>query len=178
MTSSSRVELVANAIRSADGLTSSETPPDADGTLVQTMVFVNTAEVARQLAGELVDLGIPTAEYHNMVPDPERQENLQKFRDHVVPVLVCTDQAARGLDLPTVRHVVQAEFALNVVQHLHRVGRASRAGVLGRATNLYDGRSKDLVDSILSDSSGQNKVDQSFSRRRGFRAKIKKQGRA
>ena len=173
---------MANAIRSADGLPASgealEGAQDTDASLVQTMVFVNTAEVARQLSSELLSHGIPTAEYHNMIPDAERQGNLQRFREHAVPVLVCTDHAARGLDLPTVRHVVQAEFALNVVQHLHRIGRASRAGVLGRATNLYDERSKDLVNSILSDSTGQNKVDQSFSRRRGFRAKIKKQGRA
>ena len=143
--------------------------------LAQTMVFVNTAEVAHQLSQELEELGIMTAQYHNLVIDKEKQDNLKRFRDSEVSVLVCTDHAARGLDLPNVRHVVQAEFALNVVQHLHRVGRASRAGVLGKATNIYDGRSRDLVNSILSDTSGQNNVENSFSRRRGFRSKIKKQ---
>lgn len=145
--------------------------------LVQTMVFVNTAEVARQISQGLQDRGIINCEYHNMILEAEKQNSLKRFRENEVPLLVCTDHAARGLDLPNVRHVVQAEFALNVVQHLHRVGRASRAGVQGKATNFYDSRSKDLVQSILSDSTGQNKVDQSFSRRRGFRAKLKKVAR-
>ena len=91
-------------------------------------------------------------------------------------VLVCTDHAARGLDLPNVHHVVQAEFALNVVNHLHRIGRASRAGALGRATNFYGPESRDLVASILSDVN-EKRIDQSFSRRRGFRGKLKKKSR-
>ena len=73
-------------------------------------------------------------------------------------------------------HVIQAEFALNVVSHLHRIGRASRAGNYGRATNFYDKSSKNLVNSILSDVV-DGKVDQSFSRRRGLRAKVKKENK-
>ena len=159
------------AFASCPGKTNVDIPKQ----LVQTMVFVNTAEIAHQLSHELEELGISTSQYHNLVIDKEKQDNLRRFRDNEVSVLVCTDHAARGLDLPNVRHVIQAEFALNVVQHLHRIGRASRAGVLGKATNIYDDRSKDLVNSILSDTSGQNNVENSFSRRRGFRSKIKKQ---
>ena len=186
--SSSRVGLVATAIRGVDDdgvadVQSSDVSASplikhhvaTSRPLVQTMVFVNTADVAHQLSQELEELGISTSQYHNLVTDKEKQDNLRRFRDNEVFVLVCTDHAARGLDLPNVRHVIQAEFALNVVQHLHRVGRASRAGVLGKATNIYDDRSKDLVNSILSDTSGQNNVENSFSRRRGFRSKIKKQ---
>ena len=95
-------------------------------------------------------------------------------QDGSLRILVCTDYASRGLDLPFVKHVVQAQFASNVVQHMHRIGRASRAGSYGRATNLYGSNSIDLVNSILSDNNDKN-VDQSFSRRRGFRNKLKKQ---
>ena len=52
----------------------------------------------------------------------------QENADLTWPLLVCTDSAARGLDIAAVGHVIQAEFALNVVQHVHRIGRASRAG--------------------------------------------------
>ena len=138
-----------------------------------TMVFVNTAEVAMDLAGALRRKNIACAEFHKLQMASDKQEGLQSFRDQVVKVLVCTDHAARGLDLPYVKHVIQAEFALNVVQHLHRVGRASRAGALGRATNIVDDRSSELVRSILSEAETKS-VDQSFSRRRGFRNKIKK----
>lgn len=138
-----------------------------------TMIFANTAERASQLAAELRDAGTECLEFHKLLSSSEKEENLERFRAGAVPVLVCTDHAARGLDLPNVRHVIQAEFALNVVQHLHRVGRASRAGALGTATNIYDRTSSELVDSIQSEGDFGS-VDQSFSRRRGFRQKIRK----
>ena len=83
------------------------------------------------------------------------------------------------------RHVIQAEFALNVVAHQHRIGRASRAGGFGYATNFYSESAEALVESILSTrgdesanaAGSSNSVQQAFSRRRGFRAKIKKQKR-
>lgn len=92
----------------------------------------------------------------------------------------------RGLDLPSVEHVIQAEFALNVVQHLHRNGRASRAGKKGRATMIFDDSAMDLVQSIVSGGSGaegegegvrdgdgeSGRIDASFSRRRGFRKNV------
>ena len=51
------------------------------------------------------------------------------FKEGKCSVIICTDIAARGWDLSHVRHVIQAEFALNIVQHLHRIGRCSRGGV-------------------------------------------------
>ncbi len=67
------------------------------------------------------------------------------------------------------------EFAPNVVQHLHRIGRAVRAGREGRAVNLFDLGSADLVESLRL--AGDASLDRSFSRQRGFRKKIKKYGR-
>lgn len=141
---------------------------------IQTMVFVNTAKETALLATALREKGVECAEYHKYVTDPVREENLQLFRDGKVHVLVCTDHASRGLDIPNVRHVIQAEFATNVVKYLHRIGRASRAGVIGNATNIYDARSELLVMSILSDEDNKS-VSQSFSRRRGFRNRVKKE---
>lgn len=138
-----------------------------------TMIFANTADRASLLAAALREAGTDCLEFHKLLSSGEKEENLERFRAGEVPVLVCTDHAARGLDLPNVRHVIQAEFALNVVQHLHRVGRASRAGALGAATNLYDNTSSELVASIQSEGDFGS-VDQSFSRRRGFRQKIRK----
>lgn len=138
-----------------------------------TMVFVNTAATARTLTQRLLARGIPCNEFHKLVHDINKSSILEDFRNSLTKVLICTDSAARGLDLPNVKHVIQADFALNVVQHQHRIGRSSRAGSFGYATNFYGDGSVDLVDSILSDREA-NTVQQSFSRRRGFRAKIKK----
>jgi len=131
-----------------------------------TMIFVNTAEGAAQLSEALKNEGIDCAQFHKL--SENRHEELQKFRQGSSKLIVCTDSAARGLDLPNVRHVIQAEFALNVVQHMHRIGRASRGGVSGRATSIYDSNSDLIVESIKSG------IVSSFSRRRGLRKKWKK----
>lgn len=71
--------------------------------------------------------------FHKEVNRQQRQEVLAQLDDeraHVV--VVCTDIAARGLDTTKVRHVVQYEFATDVVSHLHRIGRTGRAGTSGR----------------------------------------------
>ena len=138
-----------------------------------TMIFVNTAEDAQLLAAALRQRNIPCEEFHKLVHHDVKIEGFQKFSEGKTSVLVCTDAAARGLDLPFVKHVIQAEFALNVVHNLHRIGRASRAGALGRATNFVDLHSKELVDSILSPQS-EDSINHSFSRRRGFRRNLKR----
>lgn len=146
------------------------------------MIFLNTAAKAKQFADSLYELGYDFVEIHGIISREEREENLKLFRNRDqggprVNIMVCTDACARGLDLPHVRRVVQAEFALNVVQHLHRIGRASRGGNVGMAINLYGKHSEDLVHSIIGQhgsSEGGGGVEKSFSRRRGFRQKLKK----
>jgi superfamily II DNA/RNA helicase len=138
-----------------------------------TMIFTNTAENAQALSAALREKKIPCEEYHKLVHHEDRLIGFQKFAEGKSSILVCTDAAARGLDLPGVKHVIQAEFALNVVHHLHRIGRASRAGALGHATNFSDARSRDLINSILSEGDDES-IDQSFSRRRGFRRNLKR----
>ena len=139
------------------------------------MIFVNTAENAKLLCSKLIASNIRCIEYHSLLTAATKETNFIAFQNKAERILVCTDSASRGWDLSHVEHVIQAEFALNVVQHLHRIGRASRAGALGKATNIVDERSKDLVVSILQSSNEENEtVENSFSRRRGFRQKIKK----
>lgn len=159
----------------------------------QVMVFLNTALTAQKLAASLSSLGVRCAEFHKLIGAEERQRNLSAFREGGERILVCTDSAGRGLDLPFVRHVIQAEFAENVVQHQHRVGRASRAGRAGRATSLYTTSAAALVESIRSagaaeqlpvtsievgDGAGAQAsaagIERSFSRRRGFRKRMKR----
>jgi len=153
------------------------------------MVFLNTADLAKQFTAMMRDAGVECAEYHNLLPAREKDQSLRSFRRGEVRILVCTDSAARGLDLPAVRHVVQADFALNVVQHLHRIGRASRAGRLGKATNFYAVGSVPLVSSIMGTArdtevslegpeepdTKDRSIESSFSRKRGFRRNLKRQ---
>lgn len=150
----------------------------------QTMIFANTANRAAELAKALQSEQLSCLPYHSSLPSSARHRNLQEFRAGLCPALVCTDSLARGVDLPAVRHVVQADFALDAVSFLHRTGRAARAGHEGYATHFYGASAESLVQSLLAAAGGSDAaegfavrgggVEQSFSRRRRFRKKLRR----
>lgn len=74
-----------------------------------------------------MQVGIEAALFHKKLPPPVRQQALEALRCSAGGrVLVSTDAAARGLDLTSISHVVQADFADNAVDFLHRIGRTAR----------------------------------------------------
>ncbi|OAY69296.1 DEAD-box ATP-dependent RNA helicase 39 [Ananas comosus] len=101
------------------------------------MVFCNTLNSSRAVDHFLTESQISTVNYHGEVPAEERVENLNKFKseDGDCPTLVCTDLAARGLDLD-VDHVIMFDFPLNSIDYLHRTGRTARMGAKGKVTSL------------------------------------------
>ncbi|KAH6768313.1 RH39 [Perilla frutescens var. frutescens] len=101
------------------------------------MVFCNTLNSSRAVDHYLNENQISTVNYHGEVPAEQRVENLQKFKsnDGDCPTLVCTDLAARGLDLD-VDHVVMFDFPSNSIDYLHRTGRTARMGAKGKVTSL------------------------------------------
>ncbi|CAN6204367.1 unnamed protein product [Urochloa humidicola] len=139
----------------------------------RTMVFTNTVDAANSVSDILQRVGIPCVLYHRESSLEERTNNLHSFRDNG-GVLVCTDAAARGLDVPNVSHVIQAEFAACAVDFLHRVGRTARAGQSGIVTSLYTEANRDLVRAVRQAEDAQP-VERAFSRKRSFRNKLKKQ---
>ncbi|KAL7442936.1 hypothetical protein ACHAXM_008626 [Skeletonema potamos] len=177
------------------------------------MVFLNSVNDVDGATNGLRRAGINAVPYHAKIPLQERTSNLDKFRRYVaptsdddeasnqgdtVPVLVCTDLAARGLDIPGVTAVVQLQFAGNVVSHLHRMGRCGRAGNRdGRGIIFYGPQeaelvavvreaekeqsrmqlSQDVEEELEDDDSEAGKVKKAFSRKRGFTKKIKKERR-
>lgn len=101
------------------------------------MVFCNTLNSSRAVDHFLSENQISTVNYHGEVPAEQRVENLAKFKsdDGDCPTLVCTDLAARGLDLD-VDHVIMFDFPLNSIDYLHRTGRTARMGAKGKVTSL------------------------------------------
>ncbi|KAF8026723.1 hypothetical protein BT93_F3256 [Corymbia citriodora subsp. variegata] len=101
------------------------------------MVFCNTLNSSRAVDHFLHENQISTVNYHGEVPAEQRVENLKKFKneDGDCPTLVCTDLAARGLDLD-VDHVIMFDFPLNSIDYLHRTGRTARMGAKGKVTSL------------------------------------------
>ncbi|KZV54499.1 DEAD-box ATP-dependent RNA helicase 39 [Dorcoceras hygrometricum] len=101
------------------------------------MVFCNTLNSSRAVDHYLNENQISTVNYHGEVPAEQRVENLRRFKsnDQDCPTLVCTDLAARGLDLD-VDHVIMFDFPLNSIDYLHRTGRTARMGAKGKVTSL------------------------------------------
>ncbi|KAL7438433.1 hypothetical protein ACHAXH_003452, partial [Discostella pseudostelligera] len=103
------------------------------GPLPLTLVFCNTVASCRAAEHALAESGVLSLCYHGELNSADREENLQKFRkvgedgdSDGASVLVCTDIASRGLDVPEVDHVVMFDFPLNPIDYLHRAGRTAR----------------------------------------------------
>lgn len=141
----------------------------------RTMVFANTVEAVESVAQILQTVGIQCFCYHRNTSLEESTNNLVDFRERG-GVLVCTDAAARGLDIPYVSHVIQAEFTSSAVDFLHRVGRTARAGQAGLVTSLYSEQNCDLVAAVREAEKLGKPVETAFSRKRSFRNKLKKRG--
>ncbi|KAK9795517.1 hypothetical protein WJX73_003999 [Symbiochloris irregularis] len=121
--------------------------------LRRTMVFCNTLNSCRAAEHFLGERGLATVCHHGDVPFEERKVALSRFaeggEDSAPPVLVCTDLAARGLDIPgKVDHVINFDFPLNPDDYLHRTGRTARAGASGRVTSLVQKRERLLATRI------------------------------
>jgi superfamily II DNA/RNA helicase len=143
----------------------------------QAMVFANTTETVLLLAAAMQARGMPSVRaFCADMTLAERRSTVDAFRSGEARVLVCTDAAARGLDVAAVSHVVQANFALSAVDFLHRVGRTARAGAPGRVTSLFDGQAAALVAAVRAAVDQGQRVEDAFSRKRSFSKKLKKYG--
>ncbi|KFK40825.1 hypothetical protein AALP_AA2G046400 [Arabis alpina] len=139
----------------------------------RTMVFANTVEAVEAVADILEKANIMCYRYHKNHKLDERANILADFRENG-GVFVCTDAAARGVDVPNVSHVIQADFSSSAVDFLHRIGRTARAGQYGTVTSLYTEANHDLVEAIREAGKMGQPVETAFSRKRGFRNKVKK----
>nr|AKF43372.1 DEA(D/H)-box RNA helicase family protein [Pelargonium myrrhifolium] len=139
----------------------------------RTMVFANTIEAAEAVAKILSTAGIKCYSYHKGSSFSDREKALNGFQEKG-GILVCTDAAARGIDIPNVSHVIQADFATSAVDFLHRIGRTARAGKSGLVTSLYTESNRDLADTIRQAAELGQPVETAFSRKRGFRNRIKR----
>lgn len=97
------------------------------------VVFVSRKETAHRLRIILGLLGMKVAELHGSLTQEQRLNNVNDFKNLVVPVLICTDLAARGLDIPKIEMVINYDMPKTHEIYLHRVGRTARAGREGRS---------------------------------------------
>lgn len=109
------------------------------------IVFCNHTKTADLLERTLRRLGHRATSLHSILPQSERTSNLARFRAAAARVLVATDVASRGLDIPSVSLVVNFDLPRNPDDYVHRVGRTARAGRTGEAVSLVGQRDVELV---------------------------------
>ncbi|MDQ4105123.1 MAG: DEAD/DEAH box helicase, partial [Actinomycetota bacterium] len=103
-----------------------------------TMIFTRTKRTAQKVADELTERGFAAAAVHGDLGQGAREQALRAFRSEKVDVLVATDVAARGLDVPEVTHVINYQCPEDEKTYVHRIGRTGRAGRAGVAITLVD----------------------------------------
>ncbi|KAJ9468007.1 ATP-dependent RNA helicase DED1 [Diplonema papillatum] len=113
------------------------------------LVFVDTKSNANSLVDKLVDAGWNATSIHGDRTQAEREAALKAFRNSETPILVATDVASRGLDIPNVSHVVQYDLAHNLDDYTHRIGRTGRAGHSGLATSFFNEKNRGVGRSLL-----------------------------
>ncbi|PFH31979.1 DEAD/DEAH box helicase domain-containing protein [Besnoitia besnoiti] len=141
------------------------------------MVFCNTAQTARRVF-EALEKELPAARpklFSSEMDQKDRSFNLGVFARGKSKILVCTDAASRGLDIAGVTLVIQYDFALSAITHLHRVGRVARGGQPGKALNFFLDSQKVLVGVIrkAAEDPVSTSVADAFSRKRSFRKKMR-----
>ncbi|ODV84547.1 hypothetical protein CANARDRAFT_29082 [[Candida] arabinofermentans NRRL YB-2248] len=95
---------------------------------IRIIVFVARKEMAHRLRIILGLLGLKVAELHGSLTQEQRLKSITDFKKLTVPILICTDLAARGLDIPKIEVVVNFDMPKTHEIYLHRVGRTARAG--------------------------------------------------
>eukprot|EP00894_Picocystis_sp_ML_P001773 jgi/Pico_ML_1/52290/g3017.t1 len=101
-----------------------------------TIIFARTCEATRRVALTLRSLGFDAVPIHGQMSQPKRIGALNKFKAGERNVLVATDVASRGLDIPSVDLVVNYDVPINSKDYIHRVGRTARAGRSGRSITI------------------------------------------
>ncbi|MCI1983821.1 MAG: DEAD/DEAH box helicase [Bifidobacteriaceae bacterium] len=100
------------------------------------ILFTRTKHQAEHLAEKLTKSGIPAAQLHGNLSQNQRDRNMSVFKSGAANVLVATDVAARGVDIPAVELVVQVDPPKEAKSFLHRSGRTARAGQSGDVVTL------------------------------------------
>ena len=108
----------------------------SEGSWKQVLVFTRTKHGANRLCKKMISAGISAAAIHGNKTQGARTKALAGFKSGRVRVLVATDIAARGLDIPLLPHVINFELPNIPEDYVHRIGRTGRAGASGEALSL------------------------------------------
>ncbi|PAV72627.1 hypothetical protein WR25_21082 [Diploscapter pachys] len=100
------------------------------------IVFVKSKVLADHLSSDLVLKGIDAQGLHGGRSQSDRENSLAQLRDGTIRILIATDLASRGIDVPDITHVINYDFPGDIEEYVHRVGRTGRAGRTGEAISF------------------------------------------
>ncbi len=116
-----------------------------DRDVEQAVVFTSTQRDADDLAQRLSEIGHSVAALHGGMPQGRRNRVLGALRMRQLKVLVATDVAARGIDVPTITHVINYGLPMKAEDYVHRIGRTGRAGRSGLAITIAERRDIPMI---------------------------------
>ena len=114
-------------------------------TTTSAVVFVKTRERLQMLKDFLASKDIPVCWLQGEMPQDKRNAAMVRFKSGEVPILLATDVAARGIDVPNVSHVINFDMPRKADIYVHRIGRTGRAGAKGTAISLVEAHDFDMV---------------------------------
>ncbi|MGY8956936.1 MAG: DEAD/DEAH box helicase, partial [Alphaproteobacteria bacterium] len=112
------------------------------------IVFCNRKRDVATLEKSLTSHGFNAAALHGDMHQTARMETLAKFRDGEIELLIASDVAARGLDIPNMSHVFNFDVPMHAEDYIHRIGRTGRAGKEGHAFTLATRTDEKFLDSV------------------------------
>jgi ATP-dependent RNA helicase DDX49/DBP8 len=122
-----------------------QTPANISKSII---IFTNTTQTATYIEHLLRKLTHRVTSLHSALPQPVRTANLARFRASAARILIATDVAARGLDIPTVEMVINYDVPRDPDDYIHRVGRTARAGRKGESITFVGQRDAQLIQAI------------------------------
>ncbi|OTA64530.1 P-loop containing nucleoside triphosphate hydrolase protein [Hypoxylon sp. EC38] len=141
----------------------------------RTLVFVERQEKADDLLKELLRKGYPCMSIHGGKDQIDRDSTIEDFKHGVVPILIATSVAARGLDVKQLKLVVNYDAPNHLEDYVHRAGRTGRAGNKGTAVTFVTGDQENCAPGIAKalEQSGQPVPPQLDEMRKAFKDKVK-----
>ncbi len=115
----------------------------------QTIIFCSTKYMTRKLARDLQYKGFRVNAIHGDLPQSQRDKVMYRFRNGQDDILVATELAARGIDVPQVGHVINYDVPNDPLMYFHRIGRTARAGAPGLAFTLVSNEEHDAFNRII-----------------------------
>eukprot|EP01037_Dinobryon_pediforme_P048844 gene48844-biopygen24126 len=112
------------------------------------IIFSNRKRDVAILHKSLLKHGLKVGALHGDMDQRARMASLDAFKNGEVDLLVCSDVAARGLDIPDVSHVFNFDLPTHAEDYVHRIGRTGRAGKLGTATSIITKADRKYLDEI------------------------------